>query len=1309
MPKVKNTKHKVQITSLPEGFELIDGNLVKKAHGGKVTGDQHNYGLATVNPHPDQSSAPTDTDVRYSLSSVPRDQANIEAEGGETVLTDLSNDGQFGLYDIKGPRHSSGGVPMFLPEQSFIFSDTKKMKMGKELMKDHGIDSKKKMTPAKISKKYELNKYYGLLNDQYVDNIQATTAELMLDKNKEGLSKLAFGQEMMKNFEEGVPMAAFPYLDSIGIDPVEFAARVDALKQQEQQAQQQPPMPPQPMPGQEPQFAQIFGMQPQAKYGAFLDQAQYGNGFDPYYGYDNPYMPQNLNQFYSDDSSFRRPIQSAYMPMDLGTRGNVLGALNNLVEGADRMFSKKDRDGDGLADGVFMDRKAKRNLHKLKKAASYNYEIQVDPNDPRYHADPSGDLSKQTTDYGGNALDLYNASRKGKKHVPLGTKEDAFRRDIGSMDDPMLKYNPKTMRYDVGITPPKEYQSKYEELRPDLTKQGYKSFSQLQKDLSGFSDDQRKNTQYLGESLTDYQKELKAGNLPKGTQFGMDASGAIGYYDPGATLPEGSDERIRKMMMGEMAYGGGLPRAQFAQEVGPGSCGDGTVWDFIQQKCVPTASDLTTDPGQLTADLIENQSNQENLANILGKDINKPTPTPTYNDPTVTRKKGNLATRLNRGIDNFMTSPFAQEFGEGSMFAAGMADVINQMALNKKGNQADQDMLKYNMADNYMGVDYDPIMAQGIWDDNTGLINKNMEGDPSVGGGYAGYYSGGRGKYGKELPMAQDGKFTPGSQLQGGSKDWLEYYYSDSPEAKQYRDERYAAYLNRLNMDEYKKQAKKHKFSTTPLSAEDYHDLYGRAQKQIYAIQDFYKDQPDYLQRGTWDKTRDWDTSKYKTYDEAKAAGDPMLKKMAKNWMYNKAIADINAAHAGEADWTDLTPMTDDEIANFQAGYVGGQMLKAADPDIVNDMRQKGLDDQIVTIDGVDYIISPEDTYFGNTTVGQSELYTIPGEPPPKETPCDACKDGSVPQKDADGNCLPCPEIEAPEVPDVAVEGMPPIKEPWIQDVLKTRAIADRRRRLGLPWQPATQRRYMDVILEDPTRAIAARNSQLASAQEAMGAFGGKNQLMANLAAAQGQAADDIANVVAGVNARNVGTVNQANQVNAGLAQQFDQLETARATKLYDDTNLALEQFLNEQNFDREQYADAMANLITNMSDTYNYNQLYDLFNIRPLRGGDVEQVGSKAFQPTSQADEWAFMDDYMEAAKRAKAAGLVDKDGNVDPNVVNAIIAQKQGRVGYTDPREAAWKDQYRSYLGGYRSKKGGEPKMKKWAVPFYTGKMGI
>ena len=78
---------KIKINKLPEGFKLVDGKIQKDQSmrdGGYVTGDQFDYGLVTT-PQGYSSSNTNfnddlDEDVRYSLSSVPRDKANIEAE-----------------------------------------------------------------------------------------------------------------------------------------------------------------------------------------------------------------------------------------------------------------------------------------------------------------------------------------------------------------------------------------------------------------------------------------------------------------------------------------------------------------------------------------------------------------------------------------------------------------------------------------------------------------------------------------------------------------------------------------------------------------------------------------------------------------------------------------------------------------------------------------------------------------------------------------------------------------------------------------------------------------------------------------------------------------------------------------------------------------------------------------------------------------------------------------------------------------------------------------------------------------------------
>jgi len=144
---------KIKINKLPKGFKLVDGKVVEEKvmrNGGDIysTGDQADYGLVTT---PQEYYGQTmfnntdDQSTRYSLSGVPREDANIEAEGGETVLTDLNDDGNFGLYSITGPRHSQGGVPMFLPEQSFIFSDTPKLKFTKDEMSEFGMGGSKMM------------------------------------------------------------------------------------------------------------------------------------------------------------------------------------------------------------------------------------------------------------------------------------------------------------------------------------------------------------------------------------------------------------------------------------------------------------------------------------------------------------------------------------------------------------------------------------------------------------------------------------------------------------------------------------------------------------------------------------------------------------------------------------------------------------------------------------------------------------------------------------------------------------------------------------------------------------------------------------------------------------------------------------------------------------------------------------------------------------------------------------------------------------------------------------------------------------
>ena len=223
---------KVKIKNLPKGFALENGKVYRD--GGGTTGDQSNYGLVGV-PHMDNTNGSDSpfSSVGYSLAPVPRDEANLEAEKGETVLTDMNNDGNYELYDIGGNRHHKGGTPLNLPPQSFIYSDTAKMKLNKYELHEMGVESKKRLSPAKVSKNYQLNNFISLLDSEHSDHITRDTAEYMLDKNKKSLSHLAFLQEARKKFDDGVPLAAYPYLQGKGINPLEFSQQMEQISAQE--------------------------------------------------------------------------------------------------------------------------------------------------------------------------------------------------------------------------------------------------------------------------------------------------------------------------------------------------------------------------------------------------------------------------------------------------------------------------------------------------------------------------------------------------------------------------------------------------------------------------------------------------------------------------------------------------------------------------------------------------------------------------------------------------------------------------------------------------------------------------------------------------------------------------------------------------------------------------------------------------------------------------------------------------------------------------------------------------------------------
>jgi hypothetical protein len=241
-------------------------------------GGQMGYGLDLgarrlwMNQNSDDNSEVTD-----SIEEVPREQANIEAEGGETALIPYQKDGTYLHKKIKGNRHTEGGVPLNVPEGTFIYSDTKKMKLGGPVLQMFGKSEKstKKFTPATLAKQYNIDKYKAIMDDPKSDPIKKRTAELMLQNFQKKLSQLALVQESKKGFPQGIPEVARDYYQQM--QQAEQAKQTSAPKNQIQQPQETQEQ----QQGQDVDQDMEQGEQPQAMYGMGF---QYGGGLRRFKG-----------------------------------------------------------------------------------------------------------------------------------------------------------------------------------------------------------------------------------------------------------------------------------------------------------------------------------------------------------------------------------------------------------------------------------------------------------------------------------------------------------------------------------------------------------------------------------------------------------------------------------------------------------------------------------------------------------------------------------------------------------------------------------------------------------------------------------------------------------------------------------------------------------------------------------------------------------------------------------------------------------------------------------------------------------------
>lgn len=146
-----------------------------------------------------------DDSVNYKLSKVKnRRDANAEIEQGEIVRQDLPNGGTL-LHKALGKKHKDGGIPVNLPDNSFIFSNYKSTSLNKEELDTFNLGGYSKKinsrTPSKILENNVDIKHYNEMEKYLQESknpLEKKTAQLMKAKYDKIVSNIGALQEYKK-------------------------------------------------------------------------------------------------------------------------------------------------------------------------------------------------------------------------------------------------------------------------------------------------------------------------------------------------------------------------------------------------------------------------------------------------------------------------------------------------------------------------------------------------------------------------------------------------------------------------------------------------------------------------------------------------------------------------------------------------------------------------------------------------------------------------------------------------------------------------------------------------------------------------------------------------------------------------------------------------------------------------------------------------------------------------------------------------------------------------------------------------------
>jgi len=1031
--------------------------LPKKAYGGQQAG-----GALNVTPNDfngNYSKAKEGREVKQSLISVPRSSANLEAEGGETAFGPISGDTIPDHFKITGPRHHSGGVPLNLPEDTFIFSDTKAMKItDPSVLKMFGKTPKKGgYTPAELAKPYDINSYKAILMDPDSDRKSKETATLMIKNYIMKLGALALAQESKKGFPQGIPEMARPYMEANNITDEDLIVQ----EASEGAPAEQPLMKNgglQEFKGDDPTKGSSVIANSLNDYNTWNDQSAEQQALAEYNKYMNRTNDLNVSALVNYTPNLNDPVYQAILKKYKGQSNQRSGYLRgyNMQSNLDPYEFYGNSGFINNSNGNFYNSNSNAEIFPFYNTG----------NAGRYNLDFSNPFSNRAFRRAGNYLTPMGASRitgPGFDNIPIsGFPQDA---KLTSIDytfkkNPLLKallnrdiarkelaykynFNGDLSKFtdDVDIEDVETYDVETNNVETDNveTEMSNRDFvnkyldandrydrinkrailKNLNKGISTQEEflanrefinnrgenvvdseelDENVDTENVDTENVEVENEYYIDDVP---QFGglilnnpLADKGPTYRFSNGRHTWQDDNPNMQKAFGGEnqmlntFVYGGNYVHGGFhspvEQDEDPPYGGLVINNPMVDINDGMNNGNLTTDyanagSGQLTADLIDNQSDKDAVAKILN-----------INDNKEEEEEDSFSIEGKQKI-NTAWDFNPEDFRQQGLYAMNLVTGLGNKYLDAKEKESRFNLDQKKKQDAYVsqGNFYGTELAneEGVFA-TAAVSNPNMGSSGTTIGQFGGSIS--MAKYGanmggsyyptmstggssrvriKSLP-SKDGGGTPGhthphsstTTYIGGSPEWAEWYSTDN--SKDYRTSTYNAY-----------KARRDAKGNTALDEDSYYDIFNRAQRQIYGMREFYKDNPEYL------NTKDWD-SNYAYKDGKK---DLSVDK-GKNWKYKETLKEMNDKLRAdnpnisqeELDKMLYTELTNDEISNFQSAYIAGKQLDASGGktgDALTKYIHTGVNDQKVEMpDGTVVNISPEDERWGNTT--NQELVT---------------------------------------------------------------------------------------------------------------------------------------------------------------------------------------------------------------------------------------------------------------------------------------------------------------------------------------------